>query len=269
MKNKKLFAILTLVCFMFTLMPVAAFAAGTDFDNTQSALYLADREKAVKPEVAGGTSFNYNIKIENVNGAAADIAANMTNGLEGERLYIWAEENGVISPALNAPVVANGNWPTTVTVDGETHNSNPHTGAKAAISNVYELAYVKDGATITLTFARPGVYTVKAGFGAAGADALNEIRVFTAEAGTATVLGSAVNPANYYMEVTGAAAANGFDAYIGKVVPNNVTNQWTVNFYEDNTKAEELVGKTVTFKADSANITVSPATATTDALGRV
>ena len=27
MKNKKLFAILTLVCFMFTLMPVAAFAA--------------------------------------------------------------------------------------------------------------------------------------------------------------------------------------------------------------------------------------------------
>ena len=43
---------------MFTLMPVAAFAAGTDLDNTQSTLYLADREKAVKPEVAGGTSFN-------------------------------------------------------------------------------------------------------------------------------------------------------------------------------------------------------------------
>ena len=30
MKNKKLFAILTLVCFMFTLMPVAAFADDTD-----------------------------------------------------------------------------------------------------------------------------------------------------------------------------------------------------------------------------------------------
>ena len=29
MKNKKLFAILTLVCFMMTLMPVAAFAAQT------------------------------------------------------------------------------------------------------------------------------------------------------------------------------------------------------------------------------------------------
>ena len=31
MKNKKLFAILTLVCFMFTLMPVAAFAAPADY----------------------------------------------------------------------------------------------------------------------------------------------------------------------------------------------------------------------------------------------
>ena len=29
MKNKKLFAILTLLCFLFTLMPVAAFAAET------------------------------------------------------------------------------------------------------------------------------------------------------------------------------------------------------------------------------------------------
>ena len=34
MKNKKLFAILTLVCFMFTLMPVAAFASA-DYDTDQ------------------------------------------------------------------------------------------------------------------------------------------------------------------------------------------------------------------------------------------
>ena len=31
MKNKKLFAILTLVCFMFTLMPMAAFADTTNY----------------------------------------------------------------------------------------------------------------------------------------------------------------------------------------------------------------------------------------------
>ena len=50
MKNKKLFAILTLVCFMLTLMPVAAFAAettpadaGVASDNT-SYVYTEDSE---------------------------------------------------------------------------------------------------------------------------------------------------------------------------------------------------------------------------------
>ena len=39
MKNKKLFAILTLVCFMFTLMPVAAMAEGENVAGTAS-LYI-------------------------------------------------------------------------------------------------------------------------------------------------------------------------------------------------------------------------------------
>ena len=63
MKNKKLFAILTLVCFMFTLMPVAAFAA--DLDENQ--VYVLDGEnweeettveagsKNIKASVAGVT----------------------------------------------------------------------------------------------------------------------------------------------------------------------------------------------------------------------
>ena len=42
MKNKKLFAILTLVCFMFTLMPVAAFAADGDPVWDASAVYTVD-----------------------------------------------------------------------------------------------------------------------------------------------------------------------------------------------------------------------------------
>ncbi|MBP3584680.1 MAG: hypothetical protein J6J59_03200, partial [Peptococcaceae bacterium] len=40
MKSKKLFAILTLVCFMFTLMPVAAFAAVDEIVDDQ--IYVAD-----------------------------------------------------------------------------------------------------------------------------------------------------------------------------------------------------------------------------------
>ena len=67
MKNKKLFAILTLVCFMFTLMPVAAFAAapvvpevgayvvksGTDKDSVS-----VDANTALTVAVTGST-LNY------------------------------------------------------------------------------------------------------------------------------------------------------------------------------------------------------------------
>ena len=45
MKNKKLFAILTLVCFMLTLMPVAAFAADATNNtvaNSNSVAYVSE-----------------------------------------------------------------------------------------------------------------------------------------------------------------------------------------------------------------------------------
>ena len=45
MKNKKLFAILTLVCFMFTLMPVAAFAGADTYaevDKESEAVTLSE-----------------------------------------------------------------------------------------------------------------------------------------------------------------------------------------------------------------------------------
>ena len=70
MKNKKLFAILTLVCFMFTLMPVAAFAApaATDYVFVEGADGDFGDEVTVKAEVefalavgsttAGAASYN-------------------------------------------------------------------------------------------------------------------------------------------------------------------------------------------------------------------
>ena len=54
MKNKKLFAILTLVCFMFTLMPVAAFADETPayvYDNEQ--VYVTATKDLNSTEVLG------------------------------------------------------------------------------------------------------------------------------------------------------------------------------------------------------------------------
>ena len=57
MKNKKLFAILTLLCFMMTLMPVAAFAETVDGNNiTVGELDAAEQEVAIN--VKGITAMN-------------------------------------------------------------------------------------------------------------------------------------------------------------------------------------------------------------------
>ena len=55
MKNKKLFAILTLVCFMFTLMPVAAFAAP---ENYAVKVTVGSEEPAEDVYVTAGTTMS-------------------------------------------------------------------------------------------------------------------------------------------------------------------------------------------------------------------
>ena len=57
MKNKKLFAILTLVCFMFTLMPMAAFAAAPTYAEVADD-YVKDNEK-VYVELTNATTDSY------------------------------------------------------------------------------------------------------------------------------------------------------------------------------------------------------------------
>ena len=62
MKNKKLFAILTLVCFMFTLMPVAAFAVATPVDPADCVVKVlnSDNELAEDAVVTAGQN---NVKV--------------------------------------------------------------------------------------------------------------------------------------------------------------------------------------------------------------
>ncbi len=74
MKNKKLFAILTLVCFMMTLMPVAAFAADT-----------------VYAEV------NEDSEIVTV---GDDIVLDITNGAAGAEYYLFAMKNDSVNKGL-------------------------------------------------------------------------------------------------------------------------------------------------------------------------
>ena len=74
MKNKKLFAILTLVCFMFTLMPVAAFAATTDYVG------VADTAKDTVSVEIGGDPLEV---------AVFDVNEEVVTGSE---YFFWAED---------------------------------------------------------------------------------------------------------------------------------------------------------------------------------
>ena len=82
MKNKKLFAILTLVCFMMTLMPVAAFAAPTDLVADS----LSAVEAQVKSEFVSTTTPPAQNKVKfdvNVRDAQNNAFAQTTS------LYVW------------------------------------------------------------------------------------------------------------------------------------------------------------------------------------
>ncbi len=81
MKNKKLFAILTLVCFMFTLMPVAAFAATAE----DSYVVTAKKDlKVTKGEAKDAVEFAFDTKAD-------------------ANVFIWIEESAnVPSTALDA-----------------------------------------------------------------------------------------------------------------------------------------------------------------------
>ena len=90
MKNKKLFAILTLVCFMFTLMPVAAFA--NDADPTTSGIVLASGAQSdlrVSTE-SGTTEAQVLVKLQdNAQTPDATLA-------DGYSMFVWAvDANGM------------------------------------------------------------------------------------------------------------------------------------------------------------------------------
>ena len=61
MKNKKLFAILTLVCFMFTLMPMGAFATTTyaEVDEDSEYVTLESGEAFADLTITNGTTGSY------------------------------------------------------------------------------------------------------------------------------------------------------------------------------------------------------------------
>ena len=108
MKNKKLFAILTLVCFMFTLMPVAAFAAeagdGYVTVNTKDSVSVKAGEE-IKFNVVDGnksTSESYVYFALNEDGDVEDIYTTTTAKIKTPGVYeIYAVEAAAVSSIVS------------------------------------------------------------------------------------------------------------------------------------------------------------------------
>ena len=131
MKNKKLFAILTLVCFMFTLMPVAAFAAESDLSATASVFATVDSNV----DALKGETVDAQISLKNVGG-------NAYASDKDETVYVWAET--VAGQPNDAFEVSKG-------------------AADKGNKGVYSVK-VKSIKDLTIKFYRAGNYTLKASF---------------------------------------------------------------------------------------------------------
>ena len=250
MKNKKLFAILTLVCFMMTLMPVAAFANAPVADT--SAFVAVDGDQTAKiNEKVDFTFKGYN---------SGDTAATSPAAY----LYVWAvDANGTRTSALEVTSVD----ATTKTVTGPQY--------------VKGFKDVNNEAGFKVSFARAGKYTVYAGFASAPADSMSDITTLSTvdTFNTVNVIGNAINPdVDYEMALgngdfhkyTYGTKADEKDFTISNVTPNNVGVEYTLNFRDvSKDVVKKLTGKTVTIETGSANIAVSKTTATINALGQV
>ncbi len=247
MKNKKLFAILTLVCFMMTLMPVAAFADSEPVDTATVADMSMMYKTSTETVVSTGAAINFTF-------SARDNAGDKVTNADGY-IYIWAKD-------------AEGN------ITSAFEFESPASAASATVSVPQYAKVVKaTGAdtAIKVSFARDGVFKVYAAYSTTTVTKVSDLTPAKGAGEDAiTVLGETANPDNYTMTVNNGAAAGGanddYNWKIANLVPNNVSKEYTLHF-ENNNKA--LTGKTVTIETDSDNIAVNKTTATTNYNGDV
>ena len=241
MKNKKLFAILTLVCFMMTLMPVAAFAA--DYDNAVS--NTASVVQTVDSNASTTTAKDDAVKVV--------FAINDRSGNDlgtTDTVYVWVTttENGTVPADALAGADKDG---------------------------ILTLTDVKTGVAEEISFLRAGTFYIHAAFEApdfengkiSGAKELGR----TSAKNSIEVTGTAADPElNYKLSLTGkldAAKSYLVTQELAQVLPNNVAKEFTVTFFDGDKKM--AAGKTVSIDTNSANIAVNKTSETTDLLGQV
>ena len=255
MKNKKLFAILTLVCFMMTLMPVAAFAAA---DPETSSFVAVDGDQTVRLAKVDGDEVD-----EGVDFALDLYDADEVEVDEGATVYIWAvNANGTVSSALDV-VNAEKDQP---------------------LTNVFAYGATEANSTVKLQFKRTGVYTVYASLANEDADAVGDLNKFSCNFSKITVKTSAADPDGYnatvnFKNADGTVVTSDVttanytfvDADEEEVemlvTPNNVMSDKVTVTFKDGEKA--LKGKNVKIETNSSSIEVNKETDTTDSQGKI
>ena len=237
MKNKKLFAILTLVCFMFTLMPVAAFAA-------DPYVWIEDGDEVVRLENGKADVKLYQ---ENMTGA----------------FYVFAMEGGKVTENIK--------WGNNVGpfIEAGVQEYNTLTFTEAGEYTIY--AVEKD--TYETTLVTNGDKD-KSNTQIAKELIANSDNTIESHNNVVTVKALSSNPESSYTaaislddKAIGRAEKFEFEAALTGVTPNNVFEDSVTVTFKDG--ADVLKGKEVTIGTNSAAIEVNKTTATTNAAGKI
>ena len=247
MKNKKLFAILTLVCFMFTLMPVAAFAAPTTYVDIDDEYELVNVDEAVVVNVGPIESYE-----------------------DGDQLYVFAVNSaGAMYKYLDVVEI-----------------NNIKLGSKNVAFDVAGVEYINltdktvanDYVPFVVKFADADDYTVYVVEANDAVDAIVDNDELTRAQKVALLKDEAFTNLDATVTVKDKKTAYHFcgDATHEADVDTTVTIEKangvafkTVELYLHDAAGDAVVGKEVTISTNSSAVDVSKTKVTTDAAGRV
>ena len=244
MKNKKLFAILTLLCFMFTLMPVAAFA-DVEFSATASVFATADAKAEITKSAQTATGFDYDYTVAQVSLKNAAGSAYTTSSMT---VYVWAEATAN-QPSDAFVVTAN---------DAE---GNPDAdlvkpaGVKSVGKGVYEIT-VDSVNEMNIGFLRAGTYTLKASLD----------NPLDAEEVKDLVLFGGAN-ANYTTVVVNNTAQETEKWKLGVASKNAITNVTPVTLGDDEKTSDAVVVEANGVKTAEVTLTLYAANGTSIVAG--
>ena len=257
MKNKKLFAILTLLCFMMTLMPVAAFAA---VDAGESYVFTEDANASEEVNENVTVQFDF-------------------NNDSTTKVFVWFVKDGA-NVASKQVTRSYTNDDEVVTVEANQYG-------------VFEFD-ATEGADYNFQFASAGNYTVKAALEAPKYTSFDTLAAAFANAENVLMglndhkkieITSSTSSKNYGVNIDGAKYVSGDkhkvngtekDGYYADGVQYQVTgvkadnvvgNKITVAFVDENGVA--VKGEKVSFSTNSSNIELNKEEATTNQLGKV